>query len=186
MWVKICGITRFKDALFASDMGADALGFVCTPSPRRINPEDVVKWIHRLDGIEKVGVFTTEHASEIVGIGAYLGLDTIQIHSPLRPEHQDLLNRFKIIYALHDYNLRGLPDIECRILVDPSLGTGRKLPWRRIDVPYILSGGLTPDNVRTAIDAARPAGVDVSSGVEIGPGIKDRHLMERFIKEAKR
>ena len=186
MWVKICGITRPEDAMAALDLGADAIGFVFTQSPRRVDPLDIGRWAQNIHGIEKVGVFTTEDPAYIAGICNYLGLDTIQIHSKLGPGHMMLLDRFDIIYAVRDYDHAEIPDRRCRLLVDPSMGTGKTLAWRRMGFPFILSGGLTPDNVASAIEIARPAGVDVSSGVEISPGIKDRDLMERFILEAKR
>ncbi len=186
MWVKICGITRPEDAMAALGLGADAIGFVFTQSPRKVEPLSAGKWIRDIRGIEKVGVFTTEDPSYIADIGIYLGLDTIQIHSTFGPAHGVLLDNFGIIYAVRDYYHVDVPDERCRLLVDPSMGTGKRLAWRRMGIPFILSGGLTPDNVALAIETARPEGVDVSSGVEASPGIKDIHLMERFIQEAKK
>jgi phosphoribosylanthranilate isomerase len=78
-----------------------------------------------------------------------------------------------------------LPGYPCRILIDASRGKGMKGIWEKTDVPFILAGGLTPDNVRDAIRAAMPLGVDVSSGVEVSPGIKDPVKVQRFIREAK-
>jgi len=84
------------------------------------------------------------------------------------------------------YKERKMPEgIPWRILIDSSKGSGIKGAWKELAIPYILAGGLTPENVREAIQAAKPAGVDVASGVERAPGIKDRALMERFIREAK-
>lgn len=186
MWVKICGITRYEDALAASVLGADAVGFVLTESKRRADPDVLKAWVHELKNIEKVGVFTDEAPEDIARIGVELGLDTVQIHGDLSNEHKKLLERFSVIYAVKKVRDGVIPeDLPCRILIDPSLGSGMRGSWERSTLPVILAGGLTPDNVREAIQKADPAGVDVSSGVEVAPGIKDAALMERFIKEAR-
>jgi len=188
MWIKICGITRYEDAIVASDLGADAIGLVFTHSPRRVAPEAIRPWVHRLSNIEKVGVFTREDPAYIVEIGEGLNLDTIQIHTRLTKGHYMLATRFKIIYAPKDYKNIRMPHVESRILIDPSMGSGNKAclhDVRSINIPFILAGGLNPDNVKDAIKNASPIGVDVSSGVECSPGIKDPELIERFIKEAR-
>jgi phosphoribosylanthranilate isomerase len=185
MWVKICGITRQEDAFRAFELGADALGFVFTASPRRVRPESLDHWIHSLTGIEKVGVFTDESVEDIVRICLKLRIGTVQLHCRPSASHRFLWEKFNIIYAVHKYREGMIPDGSCRILLDSSKGSGRKGAWKQLPVPYILAGGLTPDNVRDAIRRASPAGVDVSSGVETSPGIKDSVLMERFIKEAR-
>jgi phosphoribosylanthranilate isomerase len=184
MWVKICGITRYEDALRACALGADALGFVFTRSPRRVKADGIAAWIHSISGVEKVGVFTDENVEDIMRICLKLGIGTVQLHCSPSASHKFLREKLKIIYAMEEY--RGMiPDISCRILIDSSMGMGMKGPWRELSHPYILAGGLTPENVREAIRIAKPAGVDVSSGVENAPGIKDKKLMERFIREAK-
>lgn len=186
MWVKICGITRYEDACAAAAFGADAVGFVFTRSRRQADPDDLKGWVHDLKGIEKVGVFTTEAPQDIIRVGTELGLDTVQIHGELRPGHKELIRRFSIIYAMKEIDEREIPhDLSCRILLDPSRGSGQRGSWHRSALPVILAGGLTPDNVKEAIVQAEPVGVDVSSGVEISPGIKDAARMERFIKEAR-
>jgi len=190
MWIKICGITRYEDAVVASDLGADAIGFVFTDSPRRVAPKDIRHWIYELGGIEKVGVFTREAPAYIEEVAEGLNLDTIQIHAGLTKGHYMLAARFKIIYAIKDFRNINicLPHIESRILIDPSMGSGNKVCWhdlRSIGVPFILAGGLNPDNVKDAIKSTSPIGVDVSSGVECSPGIKDPGLIKRFIKEAR-
>jgi phosphoribosylanthranilate isomerase len=185
MWVKICGITREEDAILARDAGADAIGIVLTRSSRRADPVLVGSWIHDLRGIEKVGVFMDEDPGHIEELGVMLGLDTIQLHAGLLPGHGALPARFGIIYAVKDLDAGLPPGFGGRILLDPSTGTGSKAEWRRHDVPFILAGGLTPENVRQAIIEARPRGVDVSSGVELSPGIKDPERVMRFIQEAK-
>jgi phosphoribosylanthranilate isomerase len=185
MWVKICGITRHEDAAAAVRLGADALGFVFAESPRRVSRELVAPWITEIRGVEKVAVFTDEETDEIMEICGGLGMDAIQLHAPASAGHARLLERHRIIYAMEEYRPGILPAFPCRILIDASGGKGIQGHWKGRDVPYILAGGLTPDNVRRAILTAGPAGVDVSSGVESSPGIKDPGKMEKFIREAK-
>jgi len=207
MWVKICGITRLEDATAAVQLGADAIGFVLTPSPRRADVDELKTWIHDIHWVEKVGVFTHEDPRLILDIGQALGLNSIQLHGELTPGHAVLAERFEIIHALSDPELlkqfvprtsmrRGAGghslnritagDFSYRVMIDASRGTGKTGKWEPRGFPYILAGGLNPDNVRQAIAKAHPVGVDVSSGVETSPGIKDAGLMERFIKEARR
>jgi phosphoribosylanthranilate isomerase len=185
VWVKICGITRYEDAMLACSLGTDAVGFVFTESPRRVNRESLVPWIHALTGVEKVGVFRDEGIDEIMRTCDGLGLDAIQFHTDPISTHERLWQRYAVIYAMEGFHEERFSGIPCRILIDSSLGKGMKGVWKKYDFPYILAGGLTPENVRGAIHKAGPAGVDVSSGVEKAPGIKDWSLMEWFIREAK-
>ena len=190
MWVKICGITRYEDALAACVFGADAVGFVLTRSRRRADPHVVESWIHDIRGVEKVGVFTDEDPAYIAQISKILGLDTVQLHAPPSLAHRVLLEDFRVIVALKDAEPgtepAGIPEnFPCRVLLDPSMGNGRAGDWRRLGIPFILAGGLTPENVGQAIAQAGPFGVDVSSGVETAPGIKDREKIRKFIQEAK-
>ncbi|HPE46066.1 MAG TPA: phosphoribosylanthranilate isomerase [Deltaproteobacteria bacterium] len=185
MWVKICGITRRDDAMTAGALGADAIGFVFTQSPRRILPRSALPWIRGITGLEKVAVFTTESVEEILAACDGLGIDTIQLHAEPAGDHERLNSRYGIIYAMKEYRNDLMPGFPCRILIDASRGTGMQGEWKERDIPYILAGGLTPDNVREAVRIARPAGVDVSSGVESAPGIKDPGRVENFIREAR-
>lgn len=185
MWVKICGITRPEDAYAAAAMGADAVGFVLTVSPRRVTVPEIAGWIGSLEGVEKVGVFATEPLEEILDACQALSLDTVQLHRKPDPSHRDLAARVRIIYAMKEY--AGMPSVgfDFRILLDASQGRGTRGLWHALGIPYILAGGLTPENVRVAIELARPMGVDVSTGVEAAPGIKDHRKMEKFIREAR-
>ena len=190
MWVKICGITRYEDALAACVFGADAVGFVLTRSRRRADPHVVESWIHDIRGVEQVGVFTDEDPAYIAQISKILGLDTVQLHAPPSVAHRVLLEDFRVIVALKDAEPgtepAGIPEnFPCRVLLDPSMGNGRAGDWRRLGIPFILAGGLTPENVGKAIAQAGPFGVDVSSGVDAAPGIKDREKIRKFICEAK-
>jgi len=185
MWVKICGITRLEDALLAAEYGADAVGFVFTKSPRKVSRESIEPWIREINKVEKVAVFMNEDVDEILKTCAGLGIDTIQLHAEPSQKHERLMEQYGIIYAAHEYRQDMLPGYPCRILIDASTGKGMKGIWKERDVPFILAGGLTPDNVREAIRKALPEGVDVSSGVEMSPGIKDPVKVQRFIREAK-
>jgi phosphoribosylanthranilate isomerase len=208
MWVKICGFTRRDDTMAAVEMGADAVGFVLAKRSRKYaDPAVVSGWAAGIKNVEKVGVFYDESPQEIMDIAVKLGLDTIQIHTAITKEYVPLSNKYRIIAAIKDVNslnyknenpdageiLMGMPrsddDLEIympvRILIDPSMGYGIRAEWRLYPFPFLLAGGLTPDNVREAISKAGPDGVDVSSGVEISPGIKDVSLIEKFILEAK-
>jgi phosphoribosylanthranilate isomerase len=185
MWVKICGLTRQEDALAAAELGADAIGFVFTKSKRRANPEEILKWINEIKGVEKVGVFTDEPVEDILEIAEGIGLDTVQIHAELNETHKLLEDRINLIVAIRGQVQGIIPAIKCRILIDPSMGTAEKADWKPYPFPFILAGGLTPENVREAILKANPAGVDVSSGIEISPGIKDINKIRKFIMEAK-
>jgi phosphoribosylanthranilate isomerase len=185
MWVKICGLIRREDALAAAGLGADAIGFVFTESRRRADPGEIGKWINEIKGVEKVGVFTDEPVEEILEIAGKLKLDSVQLHTGLNETHKLLEDRIKIIVAIKGQAQGVIPAIKCRILIDPSMGTAGKADWKPYPFPFILAGGLTPENVREAIFKAHPAGVDVSSGIEISPGIKDIEKTGKFIMEAK-
>ncbi len=186
MWVKICGITRYEDARLASGLGADAVGFVLTPSPRMADPSRLRSWVHLIEGVEKVGVFRDENPGLIAAIARDLGLDTVQIHAPFTEAHALLAQTLRVIVAVSRIDTRHVPAFPCRFLLDASQGRG--IPTQvpvPLEIPCILAGGLTPENVRSSIARARPGGVDVSSGVELGPGIKDADKMKKFIKEAR-
>jgi phosphoribosylanthranilate isomerase len=185
MWVKICGITRRDDAVLAYTLGADALGFIFTRSPRKVCREDIYPWIREMNKVEKVAVFMDEKVREILETCKGLGINTIQLHAEPSKEHERLLGEYQIIYAMKEYDPSTMPEFPCRILMDSSMGRGVAGVWEEREFPYILAGGLGPDNVREAIKLARPSGVDVSSGVESAPGIKDAYKMARFIREAK-
>ena len=190
MWLKVCGLTRCSDALLARYLGADALGFILTESPRRANPLELKKWLPTMRDIEKVGVFRSESPEAIRELAEMLGLTTVQIHGPLTSGHLELGRDYRIIKAVKDAAegqlfIKSFPSLDLRILLDPSQGTGRQAEWQPSDYAYILAGGLNPANVRQAIALARPAGVDVSSGVEARPGIKDHDKLEDFIREVR-
>jgi phosphoribosylanthranilate isomerase len=201
--VKICGITHLADALLAAELGAHALGFIFyAKSPRSIRPAEARAIIRRLPPfVATVGVFVDEEAAAVREIAAAAGLDWLQLHGSESPDYCRSLGRrvikgFRIrgpesLLALPDYR-----DAAQALLLDtykPGLpgGTGETFDWdlaRRAQQhgPIILAGGLTPDNVARAVAAARPAAVDVASGVEAAPGKKDHEKLRRFFQACRK
>jgi phosphoribosylanthranilate isomerase len=197
--VKICGITNLEDALFAVECGADALGFVFAPSPRQVTPEEVIPIVSHLPAsICKVGVFVNSNLREVREVMESCQLDFAQLHGSESPEFcQSLFPRAIKSFQVRDRKvLEILPHYQaCAYLLDayhPHLrgGTGESFDWQiareaKIYGKIILSGGLNPANVRSAIEIVQPDAVDVSSGVEDKPGKKDLTKLKAFIETAK-
>lgn len=197
--VKVCGITRLEDARAALNCGAQALGFVFYgPSPRVVAPEKAAAIIRQLPPfVITVGVFVGASAAEINRIGRTCRFDRVQLHGGEPAEMMDELER----PAYRAFRLKEQGDLalveaapDRTVLLDtfdPGLfgGTGRAFNWEWARAlggarQVILAGGLTPDNVERALQTARPAAVDVSSGVEAEPGIKDHAKMAAFFQAA--
>jgi phosphoribosylanthranilate isomerase len=198
--VKICGITNLEDALEAARCGADALGFVFyPPSPRRITPEEAAAIIRKLPPyVLRVGVFVNVPAKEVRQVAGLCMLDALQLHDTPAEVRRTLRGQWRVIrpLSIREEKIPELSDSDAdAILLDTHVegmygGTGRTFHWSaasriKTDLPIILAGGLTPDNVAEAIRVARPYGVDVASGVESHPGAKDADKVCRFIKIAK-
>jgi len=196
--IKICGITRPDDALLAAACGATAIGFVFWPGSRRyIDPyraRDIVR--HLPAFVTPVGVFVDQPPSHVEGVAGLVRLGAVQLHGSELP-HCYAASRSRVIKALTDAAaIARVSEIPRHVTVlldshDPVTigGTGRTVDWRAAAViarqrPTILSGGLRPDNVAAAIMTVRPYGVDVSSGVETSPGIKDAELVRAFVAAA--
>src|SRR4051812_1346932 len=197
--VKICGITRPEDAELAASLGAWAIGSNFGPGPKRgVDPAiaaGIARALRRT--VEPVGVFVNPTLDEVVRLAESVGLTHVQLHGDEGPafcravaEHTGA----RVIKALGVGSGADIRDAE-RFHTDFHLldaaagaaygGTGRTWDWdlaaqRHSQVPLILSGGLTPDNVADGIAAVRPWGVDVASGVETAPGIKDPERMRAF------
>ena len=200
MWIKICGITRLQDAVSAARFGADAVGFVFADSPRRVTPKQARKITKAMPaGPERVGVFVNRPLDEIEEIIDYCDLDLVQLHGHEDPAYCSMLGG-RVIKALRVTGNTDLVEVYkyyCRaVLLDGYENTscgaaGNGFDWRMVGVidagrPIIVAGGLTHENVGKAITTARPFGVDVSSGVETAPGIKDPVLIYRFIEKARK
>ena len=189
MFVKICGITNRDDAFAAVDAGARALGFIFYPrSPRAANPEALETWINELPkDVWRVGVYVNESPATINEISSRLGLDVAQLHGSESP---DLYPAGIRVWKAIRVN-GALPSISGEheaILLDGP-GSGQTFDWNiaaTVTQPLVLAGGLTPDNIREAIEKTNPWGVDTASGVECSPGHKDRERMKMFIKAALR
>ena len=201
--VKICGITNLKDALTAQNCGADFLGFVFADSPRRIDPKKAKDIIAELSpDVKIVALFVNEQKKRVLDTIDSLGrVDMLQFHGDETPEYCGCFKDQKIIKAFRIKDERSLEDIKAFCDIDFILldafkygqfgGTGDNFDWniaamlKQPNVPIFLSGGLNPDNVKTAVDKVKPFCVDVSSGVEREPGKKDEVLIARFIQNAK-
>ena len=194
--VKICGITRAEDAQLASELGADFLGFIFVrTSPRYIEPEKAAEIAASVKGPKYVGVFRDESVDTIHRITHRAGLDLIQFHGTESDEDMHTLGMpgvkaIRVGETLPDTS--SYPSAEW-LLFDTfddrrDGGTGRRFDWSLLAMysrnkPFFLAGGLAPDNVAAAISLVRPDAIDVSSGVESEPGVKDpdklRNLFER-------
>lgn len=194
--IKICGLTRPEDVELASTLGAAYVGFNFSfVSPRRVSLEtarDLSRAAH--SGSARVGVFVNESREQILEAIEAASLDLVQIHRPLAPADLEELPR--PVIAVERVSTRGFeagPEAllaKCRsVLLDTAGdrpgGTGIPFDWgilaeRTWPVPLILAGGLNPANVGRAIACVRPSAVDVASGVESSPGIKDEEKMRLF------
>jgi phosphoribosylanthranilate isomerase len=198
--VKICGITNLEDALTAIDAGADALGFVFhAKSPRHVFPEQAAAIIRHLPPfVETVGLFVNEPLDTVNGTADLCGLDLVQLHGEEKPGYCDSVRR-RVVKTFRVKDITSLePMRDYRVaafLLDawsPAAhgGTGQTFNWEIAACAaqsnrIILAGGLTPGNVAEAVRKVRPYGVDVSSGVEFGPGKKDSRRIADFISNAK-
>ncbi len=195
--MKICGITRPEDADLATELGASALGFVFWPgSARYISQESAREIVRRHAGtVRSDGVFVDQSPEEVTHIMDTVGLDVAQLHGSESPEYCRLLNRTVIkAIGLQDGEPALLDEFDPEMLIlidahDPSRygGTGRTVDWNAAKQiaalrKTILAGGLNPENITRAVTAVRPYGVDVSSGVEAAPGVKDASRLKRFFE----
>jgi phosphoribosylanthranilate isomerase len=192
MRVKICGITRLEDAVLAAELGAWAVGFVFWPgSPRCVSPgtaRDIARRITPL--VTPVGVFVDQPVEEIEAIAAEVGLGAVQLHgsesiqlaqSLDRPVIRGLGLRAGCEQDVRDWSSHAAVLLDAHDPVKRG-GTGTAGDWSmaaRIAAAHriILAGGLRPENVREAVARVRPAAIDVSSGVESAPGIKDSYRL---------
>ncbi|PKM81789.1 MAG: phosphoribosylanthranilate isomerase [Firmicutes bacterium HGW-Firmicutes-14] len=200
MIIKVCGLKEKEHALSAARAGADLIGFVFAGSPRRVTPEQAGSIIRELPGtVKKVGVFVDEDSGVVNDIISRCGLDMVQLHGRETPDYCGeiicpVIKAFRIRDAETLNQMIPYRDKVEMFLMDTYVqgttgGTGKTFDWslarRASDLgKVLLAGGLTHGNVRTAIELAKPYGVDVSSGVETG-GVKDITKIEAFIAEAR-
>jgi phosphoribosylanthranilate isomerase len=190
--IKFCGMTRAKDVDTALGLGVDALGFVLWPgSPRYVSLDRVTDIVRGLPSrVTPVGVFVRPSRDEVARALA-VGLRVAQLHA-VNPEFVETLDCEVWIAArlVEDGIAPEVPSIHTVLLDthDPDRhgGTGRTIDWARAARiaaarRVMLAGGLTPENVRTAIAEAKPYGVDVASGIEDTPGVKSARAMREFV-----
>ena len=201
--IKVCGITNMTDALAAAELGVDMLGFVFYgKSKRYVEAKTVRGIVNELPGsILKVGVFVDEEKDKVLDMAADLSLDILQLHGNETPDYcASLKDDYKVMKAFRVEDSASLRNVN-DYLADYYLfdtyrkssagGTGRTFDWKLLKdfevlKPFILSGGLDPDNVGKAIMEVVPYGVDVSSGVERSPGKKDIGLLKKFVTNVRR
>jgi phosphoribosylanthranilate isomerase len=210
--VKICGLRNAADAVASVDAGADALGLNFYPrSPRFVTPQLASEIARAVPSTAtKVGVFVNAALDDIRRVVEQVGLDMVQLHGDEQPEDIAQVGGARVIRAFRcresslddivNYvdRCRQLACLPCAALLDafqPGTygGTGRVVDWTLVpklaehfpDLPLVLAGGLTPQNVSAAIQQAQPWAVDTASGVESAPGVKDIGLVAQFVAQAR-
>ena len=200
--VKICGITNVEDALAAAANGANFIGFVFAESPRRCEPA-TAKHIRRILGgdVKTVGVFTDE-SDEVLRSMDECELDYAQLHGYQTDEFARRIGAARVIRAARVKSERSISALAefteaAFYLLDAfregiAGGTGTTFDWslagpaKELGRPVLLSGGLNPGNVEEAIRTARPFAVDVASGVEAAPGLKDHAKIKEFMDNVRK
>jgi phosphoribosylanthranilate isomerase len=202
--IKFCGITRPEDARKAATLGAAYVGVIFAGEPRNLSPDTALDVLSNVPPeIPRVGVFADQDDRELLRIAEHATLDVIQLHGAWDPERLTRLRRQfdGEIWPVVRVESAVLPEwvadafsLGDAVVLDAYVpgalgGTGVALPWGqlavrlaavRTDTPIVLAGGLRPENVAVAIAALAPEVVDVSSGVESAPGIKDHDRMRAF------
>lgn len=197
MKVKVCGITNLSDALICQSAGADALGFIFYPGSKRyISTEDASNLIKNLSPfIMKVGVFVNELPGRINSIASKLKLNAVQLHGDETPQtafqiDYPVIKSFRIteqfdFSILHDYkNVYYLLDAFSKSQYG---GTGNQFNWKIIPADLkdkiILAGGVSSDNIEDIFKKIKPAAIDLSSSLELEPGIKDIEKVTEFFNK---
>ena len=201
--IKICGITREEDALVCAEHGADFMGFIFVPStPRFVEPEKAAgiaaKVRERETRPRLVGVFRDASNDYIKEIHNLVGFDVVQLHGSetddaVRELGLPVIKTLRVGETLPDTH--GAPNAAW-LLFDTfderrAGGTGRRFDWSLLATyerskPFFLSGGINPENVVAAISLVRPDAIDLSSGVESAPGVKDHDKLGRLFERVRR
>ncbi len=202
MRIKICGITTVEQGTQIARMGATDLGFICVPnSPRYLKLAQLQTLVSELAGVANtVGVFADFSVATISHVVALTNMDTVQLHGTESIEFcQELRQALPDTEIIKAWRVRTSSDlvaiqayspvVDSLLLdaYDPNAlgGTGQTLDWEQLStfkpsIPWLLAGGLTPDNVCTALSQLYPDGIDLSSGVEVSPGDKNLDLVDRL------
>ena len=202
VFTKVCGITNPGDARMAADAGADAIGLIFAESPRTVDVEEARKVSLALpDGVLKVGVFVDAEPEEVLGTAHEVGLDLAQLHGDEAPETVAAIRGaglpvMKAVRVRNSEVLGALERYEADLILLDAWsarargGTGETFDWSLAKSVkgrdnIVVSGGLTPENVREAIEFFEPYGVDASSSLEERPGKKSGERVRRFVRAAK-
>lgn len=206
--IKMCGTTRRQDADAAVRLGVDALGFIFTEkSPRYVTPGFAASLIDTLPPfVSRVGVFVDASLDQVKEIVTSAGLTQVQLHGKESADFCAELKKWNRSLVVCKAFLVGtdssIPDfssylgsMDC-LLFDTYVkgmdgGTGQSFDWRaltglNLNVPMILAGGLNPGNVAEAIKSARPYAIDINSGVEKSPGVKNHELLAQLVDKVRR
>ena len=206
--IKMCGTTRRQDADAAVELGVDALGFIfAEKSPRYVTPGFAASLIDTLPPfVSRVGVFVDASLDQVKEIVTSAGLTQVQLHGKESADFCAELKKWNRSLVVCKAFLVGtdssIPDfssyldsIDC-LLFDTYVkgldgGTGQSFDWRaltglNLNVPMILAGGLNPGNVAEAIKSARPYAIDINSGVEKSPGVKNHELLAQLVDKVRR
>jgi len=196
--IKVCGITRAEDVDVAVRHGATALGFVFWPeSPRAVTADHVATLVARVPaGVHRVGVFVNDSVAAIQAVVGRAGLTCVQLHGDEPASYADQLTQPLMRAMSVEGALETDWPLGTTLLLDAADrtrrgGTGQRIDWEgaaRVarQRPVVLAGGLTPENVEAAIEQVGPVGVDVSSGVEDAPGVKNAERVASFLLRARR
>jgi phosphoribosylanthranilate isomerase len=201
--VKICGITRADDARLCAELGADFLGFVFVPtSPRYVEPEkagEIAELVRQSGAKTKlIGVFRDESLETIHRVTHRVGLDLIQFHGTETDDDIHTLGMpavkaFRVGETLPDTTAHRSAEWLLFDTFDARAagGTGRCFDWSLLAMyprtkPFFLAGGIAPENVAAAISLVRPNAIDVSSGVESAPGVKDHEKLRTLFERVRR
>ncbi|MBE9045359.1 phosphoribosylanthranilate isomerase [Pleurocapsales cyanobacterium LEGE 10410] len=206
MRVKICGITKISQGKEIAALGANSLGFICVErSLRYITPEKIKAIAQELpEKIDKVGVFADSSVAEIISVITAGNLTAVQLHGKESPDfcarlRQAISPKIELIKALRIRTAATLQETSAyenivdTLLLDayhPQMlgGTGKTINWQDLkqfkpSLPWMLAGGLTPDNITDALSQLKPDGIDLSSGVERSPGDKDLTKVAQLFKQ---
>ncbi len=193
-WVKVCGLSRPEEVKAAVDAGADAIGFVFyAPSPRNVTP-GLARSLAESVGVLTVAVTVDLDADSLLHLADLAGVSAVQPHGEHAAEAAAAavvagLSVLRPVPVIGPVDLAAISGDELPLLDSDSIGgTGTTFDWSwldGLDRPFVLAGGLGPDNVAAAVERVRPWGVDASSGLESAPGVKDLAKVAAFVNKAK-
>lgn len=196
LWVKLCGVRNQADVAAAIEAGADAVGIVLSPSPRQVEPDTAAALVELASGhLSAVAVFYHPNPREVMKLHEEIGFDLYQAEPKSLPESEGL----PTLPVVHDSDALTRDVMAARsvstsgmVLIEGKGQGGRghrpdpvRLSHLENRGDVVIAGGLNASNVGSVVGSLNPGGVDVSSGIESEPGIKDHLLMERFVKAAR-